>query len=147
MARQWKWIGSSGQNSIVIDGLLTSSVAASTDYEKGRTVARILGDIVIFKAATSTGVASFAMGLILIDEGNTNPPDPAADVHAAWLWHKVGFMVPHDAAGDFSPVRYTVDVHGMRKIQGDQRLVLMNKGDAAVLTSVAFGFRVGLKLA
>ena len=149
MAREWTWGGHEATLALGTGG--TSAASEIVDSEgvqtKGATIARIIGNIVVFKAVQSVGVPQFGMGIILLNDGVTDFPRPLTDYDAPWLWHQTGFIPPHDSGGDFGATRFGVDVHGMRKILGDQKLFFVGERDPAVSMSYAYGLRVGYKLA
>ena len=117
----------------------------SVAFGKGATIARIIGEVYVMKAVASTGIVEFGLGLIVHDEANGNADDPTTDFDTAWMWHKNGFLIPHDGAGDFGPVRFTVDVRGMRKMNADDNLLFMARVSGTA-GSIGFGLRVGIKL-
>jgi len=148
MPRQWVW---DGHEATLALGTGTSAdaseiVSAEGVFVKGATIARIIGNVLVMKAASSTGLPIFGAGIILLNDGVSAFPDPTKDYDAPWLWHQSGFLGPHDGSGDFSPLRMAVDVHGMRKVLGDQRLFFIGRRDPAVSISYLYGLRVGVKL-
>ncbi len=148
MARQWIWAATVNAVSVGVASAPVSStiLAESAVFTKGSTVARILGNVTAGKAATSTGAPTFGMGVIILNDGVTSFPSPTNDPDAPWLYHMLGVLPAFDAAGDFSVVRFMVDVHGMRKINADSSLFFVGASDPAVALSYTYGLRVGLKL-
>ena len=148
MARQWVWHGDEASQVAGTGGAgILVALLTAGDLDKGQTVARILGNIAVGKAVSSTGGPKFGMGLILLNDGVTIAPNPYTDADAPWLFHQTGFIPAFDAAGDFGITRFAVDVHGMRKVQGDQRLFIVIGQDSAVSMSYYWGLRIGVKLA
>ena len=145
MPRRWKWEGANTFVTTVADVPGGSTVISESGFEKGETIARILGDVGILKVVASTSVVKFACGLIMLDASNASFPNPSLDFDAAWQWLMNGSLIPHDGAGDFSPVRYTIDVHGMRKVGGNDKYVFVAFG-AGVALSFNLGLRFGIKL-
>ena len=110
------------------------------------TVARILGNIAVGKGVVSTGGPRFGVGIILLNDNISVFPNPRSDFGVPWLYHQVGFTPAFDSAGDFGIVRFGVDVHGMRKVLGGQKLFIVLTEDSAVTMSYYWGLRIGLKL-
>jgi len=147
VARQWEWQGARGAVAVGIGvAAVGTLLEAASVLEKGSTVSRMIGNVTAGKAVSSTGVPQFGMGMILLNDGVTVFPDPIGTDDAPWLWHQTGHLPPFDGGGDFGNTRFLVDVHGMRKVQGDQALFFVTSSDAAVAMSYTFGLRWGLKL-
>ncbi len=148
MPSMWRWAG--GDNSATVSGNTKQIVplVLPTVIGKGDTIARILGRMVVQKAVASTGVNPFFRGLMLVDEGAVvaGVPSPKTDPEADWIWHAVGHLPPHDTVGDYGTVHMLIDVHGMRKVRGDQRLVYIAESDTADNLLYSCGVRVGIKM-
>ena len=147
MARRWQWLGDRSFQAIAAGAAETQAqVLASSVIGKGDTVARILGSVIVMKSVASTGLPLFGCGLMLLDDGVLTVPRPRGDEDHAWLWHMTGHLPPITAGSDFSPARFMVDVHGMRKVEGGKRLVFIMEADPAVGLTYGYGLRVGLKM-
>ena len=149
MARRWDWFGKEDSFQVAVAAAPSGSIVESEGLfvAKGNTVARILGNAVVTKGATSVGAPKFGMGIILLNDGVTVFPSPLVEYNAPWLYHMVGFLPAFDAAGDFGATRFMIDVHGMRKIDADTNLYFIGAADPAVTISYYYGLRVGIKLA
>jgi len=148
MARRWKWLGHEELAVSTADTLLVKDVLPEVSIDKGQTLARIVGDVLIGKVTPDTSVRSYGMGLILVDEGATaaaGVPDPLEDYDADWMWLRNGW-IRRDAVADRAERLYLVDNHSMRKVRGDDKLVMVMHS-ITVAMDFAYCFRVGIKLA
>ncbi len=149
-ARQWEWTGHEDAVAVAAATNFQKSTivgAGNVPIVKGSTIARIIGNVVVQKAVSSTGVPKFGMGIILLEAGNTTPPDPLVDYDVQWMYHQTGWLPPFDGSGDFGATRFAIDIHGMRKIMGNQALFFIFGPDPSVALSYQYGVRVGVKLA
>ena len=145
MAREWKWEGHESSFAVA-DGVTTlTEILAAPAFGKGTTIARVIGEVYIMKSVASTGVPTVGAGLIVLEQSNGVGSDPLTSYDGPWMWHKATHLIPHDTAGDFSGVRFTVDVRGMRKMGANERLIFMSRINGTT-GSFGFGLRVGIKL-
>ncbi len=144
--RRWLWLGHEQSIAISAGNTGIGEVLPESTIEKGMTIARVVGDVIVTKTTPDTAVRGFGMGLIMSDEGSVvaGVPTPLVDYDADWLWLRNGWLRP-DAAGDVGMREFLVDNRSMRKIDGDKRLLFVHEA-AAVGMNFAFCFRIGIKL-
>ena len=147
MARTWEWSGARASFAMGIAGAVNGQqLVGSAALGKGHTVARIIGNATVQKSVVSVGIPVFGFGVMVLNEGVTALPDPTVDHDAPWIWHQMGMLPAFDSGGDFSVVRFGIDVHGMRKVPGDSAIFWILSSDGAVALTYTIGIRIGLKL-
>jgi len=148
MARRWRWAGNQNAVTLVAGTSQAVAVLPDTASEKGETITRIVGSVMISLAAVSVVPRRNAAGLILAPSqaGAGSLPSPIADLDANWIWHQWFTMAPIQVAADFQTQVHSVDSRAMRVIGQNQTLFMVSEA-AVANTLFHWGMRFGIKMA
>ena len=154
--RKFQWNGVLAFGNAVADGSKAIGIlmnTSSTPRLVGSTIIRIHGEFSARTTVTgnmSTGaIVSAGLTLVSTDAavvGGTALPSPYSDTDWSWLWHGEMFM---QGAGSDSLTQMRVlpvDNKSMRKVQGNQSLVLVLENQANVSVDMGCVFRYLTKL-
>ena len=140
------WTSATGFNVTIPDGsliVLDGLGALAADQKRDiRTILRTVGTF----TARASSAGSFVGGRFgLIRVSNTamvapSVPNPLFDTENSWLFNKEYFQ--EDAAN--VPTKFEFDVHGMRRLLGDEQTIAISIGSSSISVGsalVSFGIR------
>ena len=147
MPRQRDWLGTEGIIAAVNGTHQVSNVLPTSVINKGDTLVRIRGSVLLHTDSASANEVVTACGLIFATENQTlaSIPDPSVDTDADWLWHSWFTLYAEGDALLFPWARVEVDNRSMRKVaSGVQQLLFVASATDILVVGIhaAFGFRI-----